>query len=289
MSRLDSIVVCGSAIRSDSSGMPRILKPYQSTDNALAETLGKDASQWTRDDAITAALSCSFYCCFWEVGGTAVVDAACDLRPEDYETVFVKKFLECEPYLPADGGDRFVPLCLIALEMLSEPDGQSDSVIAGGWMLLNFIATFNPENSQAFWDVGVLDIMQKTLDGYSALERVIRGKLIPTALFICMRTITEGVLQLGVDPVPAMQEAGVIDSAISILLAFQTLDAPENASVCVVSFGALMTLEELLTTGLAGTIVTKLRGDDQYHAALRYALDNNLVRLFFPGDVCPES
>ena len=71
------------------------------------------------------------------------------------------------PYLPAEGGDRFVPLCLIALEMLGDPEGQQqpDSVIAGGWMLLNFIATFNPENSQAFWDAGVLDIMQRTLDG----------------------------------------------------------------------------------------------------------------------------
>jgi hypothetical protein len=168
MSRLDSIVVCGSAIRGDDSGTPRILKPYMSTDNVLAQTLGKDASRWTRDDAITAALSCSFYCCFWEVGATACVDAYAEMNPEDFENSFVGKFLGCPPYLPAEGGDRFVPLCLIALEMLGDPEGQQqqpDSVIAGGWMLLNFIATFNPENSQAFWDAGVLDIMQRTLDG----------------------------------------------------------------------------------------------------------------------------
>ena len=97
-------------------------------------------------------------------------------------------------------------------------------------------------------------------------------------MFICMRTITEGVLQLGIDPVPAMQQAGVIDSAISILTAYQTLNAPENASVCAVSFGALNILEDLLCTGTcAEAIVTSLRSADHHIATVRYALDNNLV------------
>ena len=120
--------------------------------------------------------------------------------------------------------------------------------------------------------------MQATLRRCSALERVAKGKLVPTAIFIAMRTITEGVLQLGIDPVPAMQQAGAIDSAIEILTAYETLNAPANASVCVVSFGALMMLEDLLCTGACGeAIVSKLREEDRHMAAVRYALDNNLV------------
>ena len=69
------------------------------------------------------------------------------------------------------------------------------------------------------------------------------------------------------------------DQAISTLTVYQTMARPDDASVCVITYGALQCLEDILSlsvgTPAGNTIKSKLQsaGPD----ILRYILDHRLV------------
>ena len=101
-----------------------------------------------------------------------------------------------------------------------------------------------------------------------------------------MRAIELEAAAAGVEVMQPLLDAGLIDISISTLTAYQTLGRPEAASCCVVSYGALMTLEDLLSMAVLNAsaraaIVTKLRGAGT--SSFRYILDHPLANWASTG------
>jgi hypothetical protein len=151
---------------------------WAAADSVFAEMLAKEPAAWDREDAITAALQLAFWVPFWEVGGTACTGGG------EREMAFVTSFMAPpNPYIFACAGSaRYQHLALLCLDLLRAPEGLPEGVLAGAWISFTFFTVGKPENGKRLWEAGVLEVMQATLRRYSALERVGRGRLIPTAL-----------------------------------------------------------------------------------------------------------
>jgi hypothetical protein len=272
MAKLDPIAVCGKTIRRNDEGSKPVFAVWTASGTAFAEMLAKGKDEWDLDDAVTAAVNAAWWVCFYQVGASAVLGPI----GEGYEMEILGEFLAAVPYW-GTSNDRFVPLALLCVDLLREPAGQPEAVLAGAWKVVCMVAVGRPLNGRAIWEAGVVGVMQTALRQYTPIERVSisEGQLVPTGLFIGIKDVLEYAEYAGVDVIPALLDAGAVDIAISTLAAYQELGQPDDASVCVVTYGALNILENLnLSSAQAKPIVSKLRSAGV--GIFRYLL----VRLF---------
>ena len=255
--------MCGEAARGC-----LIIEVWKTPGTALAEALEKDPSAWVRADAMLAAVSSAWWTAFWEAGATPVIEP---LGEDSLELQMLGEFVAHNPFTSTRSpGDRYIPMAKLLLDLVREPAGLPDAIVDGAYQTLCFCSLGHPQVGLAIWQAGFLEVMQAMLKRYSPLERVSRGHLIPTGLFIAWREVTAATREAGLETLETMVESGAVDIAVSSLTAVQHLKAKE-ASCCVITYDALQILEELrLWTPESAPIVAKLRsaGVDAFRHAI---------------------
>jgi hypothetical protein len=186
MAKLDPIAVCGKTIRRNDEGSKPVFAVWTASGTAFAEMLAKGKDEWDLDDAVTAAVNAAWWVCFYQVGASAVLGPI----GEGYEMEILGEFLAAVPYW-GTSNDRFVPLALLCVDLLREPAGQPEAVLAGAWKVVCMVAVGRPLNGRAIWEAGVVGVMQTALRQYTPIERVSisEGQLVPTGLFIGIKDV----------------------------------------------------------------------------------------------------
>jgi hypothetical protein len=255
MCKLDMVVLGGEVLRKDDQGNMLYTNIFTTADTAFAAMIRKAPSEWTRDDAVTAAWSAVLEPTWWVVGGDAVFAEAGITFDE-----WFYRLIEAFPWFTPDPIDKFAPLALLCLELIrtsAETDEQQpEGVIVGGWRLLSNLAATNPPVARLLWDNGFLDLARSSLQQYNPMERVMRTHLIPSAIF---NAWTDIIRHIGAEAVQPLLDAGAVEIAISTLTAYQMLGKPEEASALAVAWGACGLLDILLGSLQAKPIVQKLR------------------------------
>ena len=119
MCKLGAVTVCAEMCRKDTDDVILMMKILTAPGTVLAVALAKDPSEWTRDDAILAAVSAVWMPMF-AVGGTAVMAAAGTAEME-----FLGAFMSAHPYFgeQPQPANRYVPLALLLLDIMRSESG----------------------------------------------------------------------------------------------------------------------------------------------------------------------
>jgi hypothetical protein len=257
----------------DGSDVPLILLPStRAAGSRSAVMLTK--TEFTREDAVTAACEGAPHVPLWAAGFTEALEKV-GMDP----FAFMGLWGAHQPYLEhnAQPADRYLPLAMQLLDLIRNPDGQSEAIVCGAWMGLTVVG-LNPRVAVPLGEAGFVELAMAALQKYSPLERIGRRQLTPTAIFSALGNLVSQMTLGGADVVPALLAAGAIDMAISCLTAYQVLGNAAEASVMSVWYGGLDFLDKLrLGSPEAAPIVEKLRsaGVD----AFRFILDNPLAYL----------
>jgi len=274
MCKLDTTAVAGEMCRKNSDGIVRWHTTMTAPGTAFAKMIAKDASTWTRDDAITASAHCAVWVTMWTTGTTDVF-AAGGVGSMDW---FPGLLAAC-PYMPMSpqaADDRFIPLALLVLDLVRrEIDSQPEGITVGAGQALCWMQMGRPQLGKAVYEAGMLGVFQGTIQRFSPMERISRELMIPTAMIIAFRETVESASGAGVELVQPLLDAGAVDISISTLTAYQTLGRPEAASKLGVLYLGLWVLGTLVKSPQAKPIVAKLRsaGVDCF----RYILDHPVV------------
>ena len=131
---------------------------------------------------------------------------------------------------------------------------------------------------KALFEAGFLDVYADVMRRYNPIERIGKQDLIPCMVLGASKDVMEQSQIQGVDVVPALIRAGVVEITVSSLAAYQMLGRPGDVAVNALQWGGLFVLEVLLSNAESAPMVAaKLRsaGVDVF----RYVLDNPLVML----------
>jgi hypothetical protein len=277
MSKLDMTAVMAEASRKDERGVSLFLSTWSSPDNAFATMLAKSPSDWTRADAIMSSALHGVWIVVWTAGASAMCAAAGLDELEWFAT-----WTESHPFVGDNPQpvDRYLPLALDCLDIMrSEVDTQPEGVVAGAAMTMTVmqLPSGRASMSKAVWEAGFLDVFQNLLRRHNPIERISQHDLIPSGVLSSLPPVILGAEAEGIDVVQALEDAGAADLAISTLGAYQMIDKPQEISVCAFWWGALFTLERLLSSPQAKPIADRLRRSGV--ESVRYLLDHPLVQL----------
>eukprot|EP01048_Picozoa_sp_COSAG05_P002803 COSAG05_NODE_122_length_17611_cov_47.044655_1_plen_598_part_00 len=278
MCKLDTPMVSAETLRKDADGVIPMIKILTTPGTVLSVSLAKDPNEWTRSDAILAAVSAGWMP-MWALGGTAVFTAA-----GIDEMEILDRFSTTAPYFgeQPQPADRYVPLALLLLDLVrSEVDSQPEGVIAGAGQCMCWMLMSRPPMAKALWKAGFLEIFEATMWKYSPMEMVGRQNLIPSGLLFVLKDLVEGAQVAGIEVIQPLLDSGAVDIAISVLTAYKMLGKPEAASVAAIQWGALFVLEVLVSSAEAEPVVAKLRSAGV--ESFRYLLDHPLVLLGLLG------
>ena len=129
------------------------------------------------------------------------------------------------------------------MDLVRAADGQPESVVAGAWYALSFMAIFNPPAAKAVWETEFLETAMSALERYNPMQQVSRQQLVPGALLDCIKNVQGKVQNAGGEVIQPLLDAGAVDIAISILTAYRMLGNPSEANVLAVASGGLNFLE----------------------------------------------
>ena len=273
MCKLDTLMVSAETLRKDADGVIPMLKILTAPGTVLSVSLAKDPNEWTRSDALLAAVSAAGWMPMWALGGTAVFTAA---GMGDME--LLGAFMTTVPYFgeQPQPADRYVPLALLLLDLVRfEVDSQPEGVIAGAGQCMCWMLMSRPLMAKALWKAGFLGIFEATMRKYNPMEMVGRQNLIPSGILFVLKDLVEGAQAAGIEVIQPLLDSGAVDIAISVLTAFKMLGKPEAASVAAIQWGALFVLEVLVSSVEAEPVVAKLRSNGV--ESFRYLLDHPLV------------
>jgi hypothetical protein len=278
MGKLDVLAVFSAMLRKDEEGTFLIIKIYMAPDSALGSMVTTEPSSWTREDAITIGTLLACNCLPADtVGWTAVVEAA-GVDEQEY----IAPFLAENPFVVTghrvpDPVDRFCPLAMLCLDLVqSQTDEQPEGVIAGAWRALGLMCAANPFVARVVWEADFVDVMQASLQRFNPMERISKSNLTSTAILCGGNDVVDALRRdAAFDVTQSLLDAGIVDTAISTLTAYQLLGAPADASVCAVAYTLTMVERLNLCSPEAAPVVVKLRsaGVDCF----RYVLDHPLV------------
>eukprot|EP01043_Picozoa_sp_COSAG02_P015293 COSAG02_NODE_648_length_18943_cov_924.526746_13_plen_631_part_00 len=258
---------------------------FENPRSAFAELVAKEASDWTRNDALTIAAYMARYVPTCAVGNTAILESADGLVSE---MVFIQEWAAKTPFLGANAepGDRFLPLVVLILDLLREPpeNHPHKGIICGAWHALCWmpmtLAGAPPSIAQQLFHAGFVEVFLAHLQPFSPVEQILKKHFVTTSMFSALKEVTQGAQAAGIDVVRPLLDAGAIDIALSTLTAYQRVDDVESVSRVAVVWGTLFLLETLVFRGSAEDaemIVAKLRTESR--AAFMYLLDHPLTFL----------
>eukprot|EP01043_Picozoa_sp_COSAG02_P050300 COSAG02_NODE_5156_length_4583_cov_2.229706_2_plen_530_part_00 len=269
--KCDVFAVGAALYRKNDEGLHLLFSAFAAPDTALAAMLAKD--EWTRDDAVLAALSTAPHS-----PTVARCHAVCMEGGID-EMEWMSSWATTVPYhsdsVPAD---RYEPLALLCMDLIrSEIDSQPEGVIVGAGQTLCWMAIGKTPVAKGLHEAGFLEVFAATMQRYNPMERLLLTDLIPSATSYVLKDVVEGVQATGVDIIQPLFDAGAVDIAISALQAYRMLGRPEAASAAMIQWGVMYTLEIMLESPQAELVVDKLRkaGVDCF----LYLLDNPCVLL----------
>jgi hypothetical protein len=276
ISKLDSVAVSCDTYRKDETGAYPSMNTFTAADTVFATMIAAAPQSWTREDAIIAAAQFGALACAWVTGWTAILAEA-----KEDEMEVITAFSTQVPYMVAEPADRFIPLALLLLDLVRcESDKQPEGVIAGALLCLMHINVGKPHVAVALWEAGVLDVIQENRSQYSPMDTVGRRFPVAGAMLLLTHQVAEQAHDAGIDVIDSLLDAGVVDTAISLLTAYQMLGNPQAANTMAVQYGVVNFLDMLLSSDCdtqVEPIIAKLRaaGVDCF----RYLLDNPLVTL----------
>ena len=213
----------------------------------------------------------------WAVGPTAVC-AAAGLG----EMEFLGALMVASPCGNPEPADKFLPLALLCVDIVrsdalaEEVSEQPEGIIVGAINVVSMVVIGNPTVAKAIWQAGLLEVCQATIARFSPMERVGRKLLIPAFMLDCVKCTTEAIKHMDIEIVQPLLDAGVVDSAISMLAAYQMLGNPSEANA-VGLLTCLFFLEIVLGSSQPEVIVRKLRGTGV--ETFRYLLDQPVLVL----------
>ncbi len=276
MGKLDSVVL-SELYRPNEEGTALLYTIFEAPSSVFAEMLAKESSEWTCDDAILASANMAAHVLAWAAGHTRTTEP---VGLNDAE--FLGQYFSLTPYQnaePKGTSNRYIPLALLCQEIVrSEADSQPEELIAGAAGILCWMSFNYPPVALALWEAGFLDVFTTLLQRWNPLERVSRRFPTATAIVCSFKDVVQGVIASRIEVMSSLLDAGAADLTISLLSAYQMLGRPEEASVAVIQWGALFTLEVMLASAQAAPIITQMlrsAGAD----AFRYLLNEPLVNF----------
>jgi hypothetical protein len=272
MCTLDPIKICAKIFCKADKGTPISVRIWMAPDSVFAEMITREPSEWTPEDAITAALECGPWQIFCSVGDPVFAEGGSSFAD------LMSQVAGHSPHgflNPEISDDKLVPLALLVLDLVRSEtrDTQPEAVLVGARRAICMMSFGKPPVSRALWEAGFLDATAAALQRYNPMERVMRRNWLPVAI---INALTDVAMQIGAEARQPLLDAGAVDIAISTLTAYQMLGNPEEASPIAVVWGGLQLLDQLdLGSPHAKPIVDKLRsaGVDCF----RYCLDHPLV------------
>lgn len=237
---------------------------WRSPGNAFDVVKHKDASELTRLDAITIALT-NVPSCLYQARGFSAV-----LEPTGYDfLLWIEQiqlgnpsFQSREPDSHTNAYHPVLPwlqrICLLLLEIVKAPEGASELVLIGCWMTIGVNVGGMPELMVPLIEEGLVEAAVAGLSPPLAqiTWRTAKGNL---AAAVCLLAWALSTMELpGINKTVLLLEKGFIDAAIAILKAFELLGSSDEANVGGI-FHCLILLTALdLTAPEAKPIVEQL-------------------------------
>ena len=272
---LDAVAVGGAAF-CPGDGPCSLFDIWVAPDSAFGAVRAKAPTERTPEDAVTVACHMAFHPPGWAAGFTAVL---ADTAMSDGE--FLGEFLSRYPFLVVD--EDWTTVALMLLDLVREPAGQPEMLLVGAWAAICQLSqhALNAGNSRvgtALFQAGCLDVALAVVQPLSPMERISRKHPLATAIWCTIKDVAEPAQAAGIDVIPHLLEAGMLDMTIRNLTAYQLLGDPEQTSVAGILWGTLFLLEVLvLEAPDPAPIISRLRsaGVD----AFRFVLDHPLALL----------